>query len=438
MVRFLFPSTRKGWLLAVLLTVGAGLVYAFADHLGEPKRWILVLMSVGFFAAPISSSRLNVFVWFVVSALIAWAGRYTAVMGPIPLIVLSFIGALLVVRAGERASSYYLPETNGEAIRLPLLMALSLFLVVFVADGFQRSGLLEYGLFARSGRSLLLFLSAASFIRYVLLQWEHAGGKAALPLTRREAEGFVSLQRWPYFIFIALLGWSPLPQWIFNRLGERSERSLHLTAGLLMLFATAIFVAAILRVQRRKDWPRQPIRWASFIAGFFLAHALFAYLVDFGYRSDPLGAGRFSERAAQGIKSVHFFLTTFFLIVLPFVHERTHLLKRYSKLAFFVAPPVLAVMNAPMAAINGNRWDMASTGFLYFVTLVIVGYYAVVTFKETGNGKLYFVFVLTLMLWGGYLDATTADPVNTVYKLFAISTGFVLYALDLFDRAGRS
>jgi hypothetical protein len=81
---------------------------------------------------------------------------------------------------------------------------------------------------------------------------------------------------------------------------------------------------------------------------------------------------------------------------------------------------------------------MASTGFLYFVTLVIVGYYSLATFRENGRGKLYLTFVLTLILWGGYLDTTTADPVNTVCKLFAISAGFVLYALDLFDRAGRS
>jgi hypothetical protein len=47
-------------------------------------------------------------------------------------------------------------------------------------------------------------------------------------------------------------------------------------------------------------------------------------------------------------------------------------------------------------------------------------------------------FVLTLILWGGYLDATAAAPVSTVYKLFAISAGFVLYALDLYDRAGAS
>jgi hypothetical protein len=282
-----------------------------------------------------------------------------------------------------------------------------------------------------------LFLSAASFVRYVL-QFEHSGAKAAFPVMREKAERFVSLQRWPYFVFIALFGWSPLPQWIFNKLGERSERSLHLTAGLLMLFATAIFVTAILRVQRRKEWPRRSIRWASFIAGIFLAHALFAYLVDYGYRSDPLGAGPFSERAAHGIKSVHFFLTTFFLTVSPFVHERTNILKFYPKLAFFVAPPILAIMNAPMVAINGNRWDMASTGFLYFVTLIIIVYYTRVTFRETGSGKLYMTFVLTLMLWGGYLDAATADPLMSVYKLFVISTGFVLYALDLFDRAGDS
>jgi hypothetical protein len=123
---------------------------------------------------------------------------------------------------------------------------------------------------------------------------------------------------------------------------------------------------------------------------------------------------------------------------LPFVHERTSILQKYDKLAFFVATPVLASMNAPLAAINGDRWNLASTGFLYCVTLIIAFYYTWVTFKEGGSGKVYVTFVVTLLLWGGYLDAAAADPVKSVYKLFVISTGFVLYAVDLFDRAGNS
>jgi hypothetical protein len=429
MVRSLFPSTRKGWILATILTIGAGQIFIYADFLGDPKRWLLVLLAVGFFAAPVSSSRLNFPAWLASTALVAWVGRYTATLDPLLLVLLSFFGSSLVVRGGERARRFYFPANGAASGRWLLLVALTLFFVVFVADGFQQ----EYGSSLRLIRFFFLLLSAASFVSCALVQ-----SKRSFPVVKVHGVSFVSLQRWPYFVFVALLGWSPLPQWIFSELGERSDRSLHLTAAFLMLFATAIFVAALLRIQRRKVWPRKSIRWASFIAGIFLAHALFAYLVDFGYRSDPLGGGPFSERAAQGIRSVHFFLTTSFLIVLPFVHERTSILQKYDKLAFFVATPVLAAMNAPLAAINGDRWNLASTGFLYCVTLIIAFYYTWVTFKEGGSGKVYVTFVVTLLLWGGYLDSAAADSVKSVYKLFVISTGFVLYAVDLFDRAGDS
>jgi hypothetical protein len=205
-----------------------------------------------------------------------------------------------------------------------------------------------------------------------------------------------------------------------------------------MLLATGVFLAALLRAGRRETWSRRSTRWASFIAGFFLAHAISAYLVDFGYRADPLGGGLFSDRAAGGIKSVHIFIATMFLIVMPFVHQKTELLRRYPKLTFFVAPPMLAVMNAPLAAINGDRWGLASSGFLFFVTLLIVSYYVFVGFRVKGSSTFYLITVFLLLIAGAYFDAADADPAKSVYKLFAISAGFILYALDLFDRARYS
>jgi hypothetical protein len=79
---------------------------------------------------------------------------------------------------------------------------------------------------------------------------------------------------------------------------------------------------------------------------------------------------------------------------------------------------------------------MASTGFLFFLTLVIVGYYLLVIFWKHGSGRLYLSAVLLLLVAGAYFDTLDLDPMKSVYKLFVISSGFVLYALDLFDRAG--
>jgi hypothetical protein len=170
----------------------------------------------------------------------------------------------------------------------------------------------------------------------------------------------------------------------------------------------------------------------------FLAHSVFAYLVNLGYRIDPLGGGSFSVAAAQGIRSVHIFLVTFFLVILPFGHERTNLLSRYPKVAVFVAPPLLSVMNAPLTAINGYRWYSASTGFLLFAAVLIVGYRLVQALRSNQKGKLYLTTVLLLLVVGGYGGAVAIDPSRSLFKLFVMSSGFVLYALDLFERAGDS
>jgi hypothetical protein len=203
-----------------------------------------------------------------------------------------------------------------------------------------------------------------------------------------------------------------------------------------MLLATAIFLAALVRVQRRSTWSRRSTRWASFVAGIFLAHSLFAFLLDLGYRADPLGGGFFTARAAQGIKSVYLFIAVFFLIILPFVQDKTRLISRYPTLAHFVAPTVLSIMFAPLAAINGERWHLPSEAFLFFLTLIIVVYYLRVVFREKATGKLYLLATLGLLVIGASLDALGADPLKSVYKLFALSLAFVFYALDLYDRAG--
>jgi hypothetical protein len=203
-----------------------------------------------------------------------------------------------------------------------------------------------------------------------------------------------------------------------------------------MFLATAVFLAALVRLQRRSTWTRRSTRWASFVAGIFLAHSLFAFLFDLGYRVDPLGGGFFTTRAAQGIKSVYLFISTFFLIVMPFVRQQTLLVSRYPTLSYFVAPTALSVMFAPLAAINGWRWLLPSEVFLFFLALIIVGYHLLSTFRKKEAGKLYLLATMGLLVMGAYLDVRDLEPMKSVYKLFALSLAFVFYTLDLYDRAG--
>ncbi len=433
-----FPTTRRGLFLVMFLTLGAGLLFAFADFLGEPRRWILALMTVGFFAAPESRTRLSFPIWLASTGLVAWAGRYTEDHGIVLLILVAFFGAALLIRGGERAASYYLPEVTEDldnvrrtTIRRYLQASLALLVVVFLIDGYLRSGLLADTTSIQFLRLVLLFSSAMSFIRCV---HEQSRGQR---LERVSAGELVPSLRWTYLILLGLLLLTPLPHRLMARLGNESDRTLFMTSGFLMLFATAFFLASLIRLGRAGRWSRRATRWSSFLAGIFLAHSLFAYMVDLGYRIDPVGGGALTPRAVQGIKTVHIFIVTLFLVVLPYVNEKTRLLRRYLKPSFFVAPPILAVMSSPLAAINGDRWGLASTGFLYFVALFIVFRYLWDSLGRERRETFYFTAVLILLLTGGVLDALDTDPLSSTTKLFVVSLSFVLYGVDLYDRAGK-
>jgi hypothetical protein len=432
-----FPTTRRGLILVVLLTVGAWLLAVFDDSLGEPRRWILALMTVGLFFAPESRHRLRLPVWFTATGFVSLAGRFVQNQGTGPLLLLALWGAALLVRGGERASSYYLPQETAEldssrrtSIRRSLQVSLALFVVVFLVDGYLRVGILADTRSIQFTRLVLLFASALGFIRFVV---EQSRGTTLEPSSTGK---LIGSQRWMVLILLGLLILTPLPHRLLARLGSESDRTLFLTSGFLMLLATVFFLASLLRLGRTQRWSRPTIRWASFVAGVFLAHTLFAYMVDLGYRIDPVGGGALTPRAVQGIKTVHLLMVSLFLVVLPFVHDKTRLLRRYSKPSFFVAPPGLAVMSSPLVAVNGDRWHLASTGFLYFVAIIIVFLYTLEAAKKKRGETAYFISILMMLLWGGYLDAFDKDPVSAVIKLFVVSLCFVLYGLDLYNRAG--
>jgi hypothetical protein len=174
--------------LSAALVAGSVLVYFFRFDLEEPRRYLMALATLGFFFAPLSERPLRAGLWLLAVAVVAWGAQIAGSgWGGFPLwLGCSVAGALLVVRGGSRAARYYLPEAGSETgrslqrdIRIQLQISVALFLSGYV--------------FNRWFGTLLVALSAALFIRYVLLQSKHLGMVAA-PLTPES--GIVPSQRW--------------------------------------------------------------------------------------------------------------------------------------------------------------------------------------------------------------------------------------------------
>jgi hypothetical protein len=313
----------------------------------------------------------------------------------------SAAGALLVVRGGSRAARYYLPEAGSEAgrsrkhaIRAQLQISVALFLGGYV--------------FNRWFGTLLVALSAAFFLRYVLLQSKHLGIVAApLPFET----GIVPSQRWAVLALFAIVGATKLPQTL---LGE-DQGSLLLTAALLLVTAALVFVLSLTRT----GWPRAFVRRASFAAGVVLAVAVTAVLVEL----EAWDRSRYRVFASFCIA---------FLVVMPFLKNQTKLLVAWPRLAALVPPVALSAMMTPVAAISGTRASSSTTVFLFAFSVLMLVYHSLVGSRTGGRGTVYLAASLGLVL---YLFFSGGG--DRAWQTFLLSLGFVLYALDRLERVWR-
>jgi hypothetical protein len=401
--------------LATLLVTGSALVFFFRPQIADERRFILTLAAAGFLFAPISARPLGLLMWFPSVALTAWGGRYAA-MGSGDLwlwLACSVAGAVLVVRAGGRAATYYLPEAWSEAgltmrrtIRINLQVSFILLAVVFIWDGVA-----EFAVRNPYVRAGLLLLSAVWFLRYLLLQAKYLG----LPPTPLGARGIVAAQRWPLLVLVLFLGATHFAE---RLLPGGDDGPLLITAMLLSILAALIFAMTLVRL----GWPKSLMRKTSFVSGMGLAIALAAVFVEL----EASGPTRFSLFTT---------LCMFVLLVVPFAKGMTKLFERYPRASELVGPPVLSVMVAPLTAVNGWRWELTSTGFLFAFAVVMLVYHLVAATREGFGQRLYVAGTLAGLAILFFSNGIAWGPNGAAWKIFLIALGFVLYAVDLRDRA---
>jgi hypothetical protein len=391
--------------LSAALVAGSVLVYFFRFDLEEPRRYLMALATLGFFFAPLSERPLRVGLWLLGVAAVAWGAQIAGSgRGGFPLwLACSVAGALLVVRGGSRAARYYLPEAGSEAGRA-LQRDIGIQLQISVA-----SFLAGY-VFNQWFATLLVALSAAFFMRYVLLQSKHLGIVATpLPID----PGIVPSQRWALLVLFAVVGGTRLPRAL---LGE-DQSSLLLTAALLLVTAALLFVLSLTRT----GWPRAYVRRASFAAGIVLAVAVTAVLVELE-SWDPSGYRVFASFCIA------------FLVVLPFLENRTKLLLAWPRVAALVPPAALSVMMSPVAAISGlaSSTSSSTSVFLFTFSVLMLVYHALVDLRARAKSAAYLAASLALVLYLLFLGTG-----NRGWQVFLVSLGFVLYAIDRIERVWR-
>jgi hypothetical protein len=389
--------------LAAILIAGSVLVYLFRYDLEEPRRYLMALATVGFFFAPLSEKPLRIGLWLLGMGVAAW-GAQTAGSGRggFPLwLACSVATAFLVVRGGSRAGQYYLPKAGsetGRALQKSIRAQLQVTVVLFLG-GY---------IFNRWFGTLLVVFSAVFFLRYILLQSKHLG-IASIPLAIEN--GIVPSQRWFVLAMFAIVGGTKLPDSV---LGTNRD-SLLLTATFLLVTAAMGFVLSLTRT----GWPRPFVRRAAFAAGILLAVAATAVLVEL----ETWDRARYRVFASVCIA---------FLVVLPFLHERTKLFLESPRLAALVPPVALAVMMAPVTAMIGVDAPSSTAVFLFSFSVLMLTYYVLVALRTSAKGAIYLAASLALVLYQFFTGGGDRG-----WQVFLVSVGFVLYAIDRLDQLWR-
>ena len=129
-----------------------------------------------------------------------------------------------------------------------------------------------------------------------------------------------------------------------------------------------------------------------------------------------------------------------FLIILPFLHDQTSLLKRSETISFFIPSRFILLASSIMVAYNYGMWNLFWTQWGFFVTLFILLYYAWSYSSSTERMSLPLVllgFVAAtqslLLLHGGALSHVGVVP---NYKEFFIPLAFLFYSLEVLQKTG--
>ena len=143
--------------------------------------------------------------------------------------------------------------------------------------------------------------------------------------------------------------------------------------------------------------------------------------------------------ATNEIEILYYFFSFLFFILLPFINDRTLLFSRLSQVSFFIPGLLILFISAPFAAFNYNLWNIPTTQFSFFVTLLILLHYTYLSFRGQLNqpfGKyyltvLFIVYVVTQLIFLIRGDTFIRTWDVTEYKELLVPFSFFVYSLTI-------
>ena len=153
------------------------------------------------------------------------------------------------------------------------------------------------------------------------------------------------------------------------------------------------------------------------------------------FKSNTQGEFNLHNFATNYVENAYYFCSFVFLILLPFINDRTRLLGQ-NPLSFFVPSRFILLVSAIFVAYNYEMWRILLTQLSFFMTFFILTYYAWLGGRRRENlfvaitGVILYVLTqVSFLAFGGFRLRITE------YKEFFIPLDFLLYAFEILRKA---
>lgn len=246
-------------------------------------------------------------------------------------------------------------------------------------------------------------------------------------------------------LFISLYLYSPTE---FYRLGSE-DHAVEMISAALSIVASIVFIRITFNLMKLPERAKR-----SFIAGS-LAFAFLFFLVGmeeiswfqrvFSIKTpevlamSPRDEMNLHNLATDEIENIYYFSAFLFLVVIPFVHEKTKFLEKNDLVSFFSPTRTVLLTGAIAMAYNYDMWNIIFTQLSFFITLSILLHYAR---RELVTGISYALTltlsivlagtqILFLLFGNGFIRIWDV----TEYKELFIPIAFLVYSLEMLAKA---
>jgi hypothetical protein len=239
-----------------------------------------------------------------------------------------------------------------------------------------------------------------------------------------------------------------LHPYYFSKLGHEGM-PVELLSATLLFFSCALFAITATIFRRKPDH----FHLSYFVTALAFAGIFFLIGMEevswfqrvLGLETPAIFQGNVQEEMnlhnfiTDEIENIYYFGSFFFLVLLPFFHDRLPLFKKDGLFSFFIPGRYVLFVSAIFTAYNYNMWNTLFTQLAFFCTIFILAYYVLRQGRLSGRGVEPLIILLAvistqlLFLLFGNNFVRLWDI--TEYKEFFIPLAFLIYSLEVLHKA---